>query len=128
MKSPEKRTASATPVDPELAEIRRQHAAGVELTRADLADPVRGSVWNKVQAIRTALAEEGNATAQDEITDIGKAFAEHFGEATAKKYRLYHAISGSSPYEGVDLFDAEGEWSIETAMNVIAQKYKVALH
>lgn len=100
----------------------------MELVRQDEADPMRGPVRRRVQAVYEAAYRAGNESPFfREFQEFQFAFRDHFGQEEALRYRLFHLIIGSGPMGSADLFDAEGEWSIAAKTEELAQKYGVAL-
>lgn len=121
-------TSNDALLESRLKEFREQMAAGQELQRQDKEDPVRGPI---VRSVRQFVLEASKRSMEEnspytELASFRNAFMEHFGNDTARRYRLFHVIIGSTPPATSDLFDAEGEWSIATKMDELAQKYQIS--
>lgn len=101
------------------AEFARKSAAGFKLVEEDKADAERGPIMRLVATVYRA-AKYGTPLYK-ELDAFRIALAQHLGE-DLRRYRLYHAITGSGPRGTSDLFDVEGEWSIATKMRELAAK------
>lgn len=119
--------------DPELEEAQRESKISQQLLADDLADPVRAQQWRHAQRMHEAdlkSESEENPELHDELHAFLSAFAVYMSEAVAGgagRYRLYHALVGSTPPGVAESFDAEGEWSLASKVTELAEKYHLSL-
>ena len=113
-----------------MDEIRRQHEVGRQLLAADLADPVRGPIWKQAKLVyeaSEASKSNGDGKLHSELHGFLESFANSMSQSVpegAGRYRLYHALIGSSPvYYAVD-FDADGVLAQKVAE--LAGKYHLS--
>ncbi|MBI2409531.1 hypothetical protein HYV30_00630 [Candidatus Kaiserbacteria bacterium] len=108
----------------ENAEERRLVQAGLELQRQDKEDPERAPIVRIAHKVAMEVYRGNEALLRD-IESFRRDFLEHFGKSEGQKYRLYHALSGSTPLGSAIYFDAEGEWSIEAKARELAERYHI---
>ncbi len=115
------------PPEDKYKESQRRNDIGFELVEQDKADPERGPIVWQVRAIlEKARADyQGNIGFFNDLESFRESFNDHFTVAGARRYRLYHLMSGSLPRGSADLFDAEGELSIAEKIKSLAEKHDI---
>ncbi len=100
--------------------------AGLALQRQDEADPARKSIMDLSRTILRVAYSDLEHSLLEEVVALQHSFPGQFKDPEeAKRYRLYHYIIGSSPEGSNDLFDAEGERSLEKRLRELAEKYHI---
>ncbi|MCX6788150.1 MAG: hypothetical protein NT108_03250 [Candidatus Kaiserbacteria bacterium] len=111
----------------EHEKFQKSVEVGFELQRQDAEDSERGPIVRRMRAIVEKAREnyEDNVGFLNDLASFRESWNDHFTVAGARRYRLYHLMTGSSPLGSAIFFDAEGEWSIAKKVQELAEKHTI---
>lgn len=110
-----------------FAQYQEEEQKIAELIRQDNVGPDRGPTTRFVRMVMSKINKMGveKDSPYEELQSFRNAFMEHFGENDARRYRLFHVITSSTPPATSDLYDAEDEWSIVAKFQKLSEKYGI---